>query len=268
MNQKRSVLIHQRPIMFTPDLARIIGVNAAIVLQHLEFLLDIPKNGKEIDGHRWIFNTYKDWQSDHFPFWSQDTIMRIFQYLKKSAMIDFIQPEGRDSRQKYYRVTEAGISFLTTKILPPLPADTDILSGSDDVDILSVSEADNMSASCASASNISSSSTTSSTIKGVFPVPEILRLKDGFVEEWGNYLNYRKDRKKPITEYAKKLLLKKLQIHPDKAIDGLQHAMISGWTGFQWDWIKGQSDNSIPESSPHDDIPEDACTESVHGLKR
>lgn len=114
----RSTLIHQNPIIFTPDLARIIGLNAAIVIQRLEFLLSVPKNGKEIDGYRWIYNTYKEWQEEHFPFWSYGTILRTFLQLEKSGLVASTQPDGRESRQKYYRITDAGIATLTTKNLP------------------------------------------------------------------------------------------------------------------------------------------------------
>lgn len=153
----RSTIIHQQPIIFTPDLARNVGLNAAIVLQKLEFLLNTPRCGKEIDGKKWIYNTYSEWQRDFFPFWSQDTIMRTFQQLEKAAFVEAIQPEGRGSRVKYYRVTEAGLMATGTKNLPEKLPDTDNLLPSGDTDNLRVSEDRNLSASCAGASNYSES---------------------------------------------------------------------------------------------------------------
>lgn len=134
MSDKSSALIHQQPIIFTPDLARMIGVNSAIVIQHLEFLLKVPKNGKDIEGMKWIYNTYEDWQADHFPFWSKTTIKRIFWQLEQAGFVSSCQPDGRQSRQKYYRISDAGHAFLTTKNLPiKLPNDPEetILAPSD-----------------------------------------------------------------------------------------------------------------------------------------
>ena len=62
-----SALIPECPVMFTPSLAKLIGVNAAIILNRIEWLAKGSKSGREIDGERWIWNTYEAWQEDHFP---------------------------------------------------------------------------------------------------------------------------------------------------------------------------------------------------------
>jgi DNA-binding PadR family transcriptional regulator len=150
------LLIHQNPIIFTPDLARIIGVNAAIIIQKLEFLLEIPKNGKEFDGEKWIYNTYGDWQKDFFPFWSTRTIRRIFGELEEIAFVASCQPEGRGSRDKYYRITETGRAILNTKNLPDsLPC------GNEEGGQVGQGGVDKLAASCARASIESESRTES-----------------------------------------------------------------------------------------------------------
>lgn len=148
----KSALIHQNPIIFTPDAAAIIGLNAAIVIQKLQFLLDLPDSGREVDGHHWIYNTYPEWREKYFKFWSEDTIERTFLALEKAGLVASIQPEGRESRRKYYRVSEAGYFMLNTKNLPDhrnLPP-----SDSDDRNLL-LSEDRNLPPSCAGASNLS-----------------------------------------------------------------------------------------------------------------
>lgn len=60
--------------------------------------------GKEINGDKWIFNTYEQWQKEHFPWWSKRTIERIFEQLHKMLIVESCQPEGRKSRKKYYRL--------------------------------------------------------------------------------------------------------------------------------------------------------------------
>ena len=84
-------------------LASKIGLNEAIAADKLRFLLGLP-GGREIGGHHWIFNTYQQWQKEHFPFWPLRTIRRIFKRLEALKLIHACQPDGRMSRKKYYRL--------------------------------------------------------------------------------------------------------------------------------------------------------------------
>ncbi|WP_053366318.1 conserved phage C-terminal domain-containing protein [Bacillus sp. FJAT-27245] len=74
-----SLLINDCAMMVSPSLAAKIGLNEAIVLRQLHYLLE--KNQHMIEGRSWIYNTYSDWQKQ-FPFWSESTIKRIFKSLK------------------------------------------------------------------------------------------------------------------------------------------------------------------------------------------
>ena len=116
--KKHDALIRENPIIFTPDCACIIGVNCAILAQKLQFLISSPDCGKEIEGEKWIYNTYDQWQEKYFSFWSTDTIERGFVQLEKLGIVATIQPEGRGSRRKYYRITEAGMVTLNAKHIP------------------------------------------------------------------------------------------------------------------------------------------------------
>lgn len=133
-----SLLIDENPVLFQPSLARILGVPGAIVTQQLHFLLNLPRSGKMIDGERWIYNTYEDWQRDHFPFWSIRTIQRTFLLLEKGFVIETKQPEKRHSRRKYYRLNRGLVAKLIAANVPPMP-EGDILEPSDDDDKLAPS---------------------------------------------------------------------------------------------------------------------------------
>jgi hypothetical protein len=98
------LLIEEPPLQVLPALAIKIGLNEAIVLQQLHYLLRNPLFGRKLGEHRWIFNTYEEWRSRFFPFWSCDTIKRTFGALAKRGLIVSCQPEGRLSRRKHYRV--------------------------------------------------------------------------------------------------------------------------------------------------------------------
>jgi hypothetical protein len=98
------MLLDDRPLIVLPTLAIAIGVNEAIELQQLHWLLCDPKNGKRIAEHQWIFNTVEQWRVSYFPFWSERTIRTIFSNLSRMKLIITCQPDGRLSRRKYYRV--------------------------------------------------------------------------------------------------------------------------------------------------------------------
>lgn len=120
MKNERSMLAEEEFLQIPPTLACAIGLNEAIVLQRLYWLLKYPQNGKEMDGHRWIYNTLSEWKRQFFPFWSEDTIMRIFNSLEGRKLIVCIQPEG-SKRRKYYRVSQAAIANLTFERFEQIP---------------------------------------------------------------------------------------------------------------------------------------------------
>lgn len=102
-----ALLINEPPLQVLPQLAVKIGLNEAILVQQLHYLLRNPKFGRRIEDHQWIFNTYDEWCSTYFPFWSPRTMQRTFQSVAKLGLIISCQPEGRLSRRKYYRLDYA-----------------------------------------------------------------------------------------------------------------------------------------------------------------
>ena len=98
------MLLDERPLVLLPSLAQAVGVNEAVVIQQLHFHSANPDNGKIHNDKQWIYKTYSDWQATDFPFWSERTIQRTFLALEKRGLIVSCQPEGRESRRKYYRI--------------------------------------------------------------------------------------------------------------------------------------------------------------------
>lgn len=86
----RSLFINKdRMLNIRQELAMLVGLNEAIVLNQIEYWLEFnERSGKNfIDGRYWTFNTYEDWQRDNFPFWSIPTIKRIFAKLEKGGYV-------------------------------------------------------------------------------------------------------------------------------------------------------------------------------------
>jgi hypothetical protein len=71
-------LLDEYPITFHATLAVAIGINEAILLQKIN--LWINSKGTEIDGRKWIYNSYNSWQKQ-LPFFSEKTIKRAIKNL-------------------------------------------------------------------------------------------------------------------------------------------------------------------------------------------
>lgn len=100
------LLIDENPLMFQPALATAIGINEAIVLQQIHYWITNPNNaGYESNGFKWVYNTYKEWRKDNFPFWSENTIQRVFTSLEEKGLVIAIQPmKHKYDHTKYYRI--------------------------------------------------------------------------------------------------------------------------------------------------------------------
>ncbi|MCM3111648.1 conserved phage C-terminal domain-containing protein [Lederbergia lenta] len=97
-----NLLLDERPLIILPSLAEKIGLNESIIIQQLHYWL--KSNGKQKGEHKWIFNTYEDWQKQ-FPFWSISTIRRTITKLEKAnfIIVDNFNKLAID-KTKWYRI--------------------------------------------------------------------------------------------------------------------------------------------------------------------
>jgi hypothetical protein len=79
------LLLNEKPLLILPLLAKKIGLNEAVILQQIHYCLGISNN--EFDGRKWTYGSYKYWKENHFPWWSDKTIQRIFESLDKKGLI-------------------------------------------------------------------------------------------------------------------------------------------------------------------------------------
>lgn len=99
------LLINEPPLQVLPSLAVSLGLNEAIFIQQLHYLLNNPKIGVERDGHKWVFFTYDEWKEAQFPFWSTSTIQRIALGLEdKKLVVSARFDEKQYDQRKYYRL--------------------------------------------------------------------------------------------------------------------------------------------------------------------
>jgi len=91
------LLLDESPLVILPSLAAAIGLEAAVVLQQLHFLIRMKlerhrEHSKESerdihDGHIWVWNSYQKWQENHFSFLSVRSLQRIFLNLERKGLI-------------------------------------------------------------------------------------------------------------------------------------------------------------------------------------
>lgn len=85
-------LYNDQPLIVSPVLAKLIGLNKAIILQQVHYWLkknmSIPERKEThfINGRWWSYNSMLEWQEE-FPFWSLKTIQRTITELEKEGIL-------------------------------------------------------------------------------------------------------------------------------------------------------------------------------------
>ena len=79
-------LFNTHPLVVDKEIATILGLNEALVLQQLNYWIEKNRenNRNFHEGRYWTYNTINEWQEE-FPSWSTSAVKRVFfmQYLKK-----------------------------------------------------------------------------------------------------------------------------------------------------------------------------------------
>ncbi|WP_408955794.1 DnaD domain protein [Natroniella sp. ANB-PHB2] len=85
-----NLLLDESPLVIQQGLAKKLGLNKAIVVQQLHYLI---KRRREEDRDRyfhnnqwWVYNSYQKWRDKFFAFWSARTVRRIFNNLEDDGI--------------------------------------------------------------------------------------------------------------------------------------------------------------------------------------
>src|SRR5262245_49470104 len=78
--RRSNLLVNEYPLVFSPTLAVLVGLEEAIVLQQIHFWLDKKQELNDQrtfrEGRLWVYNSANQWRGQ-FPFWRVRTIQRI-----------------------------------------------------------------------------------------------------------------------------------------------------------------------------------------------
>lgn len=85
------------------------SLDKALVLQQLHYYIGRAReNNNEFvfrEGRWWVYNSYPQWKEDHFPFWSEAKIGRIFRSLEKDGLVTGKQLSSHHyDRRKWYTI--------------------------------------------------------------------------------------------------------------------------------------------------------------------
>lgn len=106
-----NLLINEPPLQVLPSLAKVIGLNEAIIVQQIHYWTRISKNVR--DGETWVYKTFLEWQEE-FPFWSEKTIKRAMKRLEEKSLVISTSKYNRMGidRTKWYRINYPALSAL------------------------------------------------------------------------------------------------------------------------------------------------------------
>ena len=104
-------LFDEQPIVANKTLAREIGLNEALILQQINYWIEInKKSGKNYhDGKYWTYNSIRAWQENDFDYMSFDTVKRTFSKLEKAGYL--LVKDPRD-KTKWYTINNDKLEEL------------------------------------------------------------------------------------------------------------------------------------------------------------
>lgn len=119
MNFKELFIDKSKTLIINTDLALVLGdLNEAIVLNQLNYWLEINKKADKnfIDDRYWVYNSYSDWKTNDFPYWSEKTIQRTFTRLEsKGIVISANYNKMAIDKTKWYTINTKKLQELVDK---------------------------------------------------------------------------------------------------------------------------------------------------------
>ncbi|QNK89067.1 hypothetical protein H7992_04905 [Sporosarcina sp. resist] len=112
------MLLNEQPLLIMPKLAQIIGLNEAIVLQQINYWVEINQKANKNfhDDFYWVYGSLDYWETQ-FIFWSRNTIKRTITSLEKKKLVIV----GNYNRLKFDRTKWYRIDYEVLKDLENQP---------------------------------------------------------------------------------------------------------------------------------------------------
>ena len=240
-----SLLISEPPLQVLPTLARLIGLNEAIILQQVHYWLQRSNNIR--DGYRWVYNSYPEWYKQ-MPIWKSETTMRTaFKNLEKQGLlITANYNKAKFDKTKWYRINYEKLSLLENEARSAKNWQTknqDLADGSaknwqTNTKRLPETTSENSNKNSASQSNAQS----------------VSQLEKEFEEIWSKYpnkkgkkqaLNHYKSWRKASVKHTNEYLLERLKKYLTYCQQNNWYHPMNGST-----WFNGRFDDELEVDNP------------------
>ena len=218
---------------FADEVALEVGVNGAIMLNHLHYW--VKKNADNEmnyhDGYYWTYNSIAAYKKQ-FPFWSERTIYRILRELEVNGYVKTGNyNQSAYDRTKWYALTEKSAKLLKSTI------DQEYKNSQDNVTETTLPDCPNEITQSDNAHlyNLSKSTLNKNKHKERPINKHSANCSPELAEALAAFAEHRKKLKKPMTDYAKKLILnklKKLAKTEQEQIAILNQSIENGWQGI------------------------------------
>ena len=101
------LLFDEQPIVVDRTLAKLIGLNEAIIIQQVHYWITINQKANKNfrEGRYWTYNSIRAWHEENFDFWSYDTVKRTIAKLEKLNLL-IVGNFNKDKRDqtKWYSI--------------------------------------------------------------------------------------------------------------------------------------------------------------------
>lgn len=264
------LLINESPLQVQPTLAKLIGLNEAIFLQQLHYWLGASKFIK--NDRKWIYNTYSEWV-DQLKYISISTLKRTIKSLKDQGLLCVEQFDNKRSNQvNYYTINYDVLDKIDRNECQVVDSIDEInltqCIGSNWTNPLGQNEPMHRvkmnQSSLGQNEPIYNTREYQETTQESSKKNTKKKSEDSFnprsvelpacvdPELWNNFVDMRISIKKPLSENAVKLILKKLISFGPMANQSLENSIIGNYQG-----VFEPRQNQIQENPQSHNVPEE-----------
>lgn len=114
---KVKYLTNEPTMVIQPSLACLYDWGG-VILQQIHYWLNTPNVGIMHEGHRWVYNSYSQWQ-DQFPWLSKNTIIKYIQKMEDDGVLISKRIKASSNNQvKHYRIDYQKLVHLLEGAIP------------------------------------------------------------------------------------------------------------------------------------------------------
>lgn len=225
-----NLLFDEPPLVVSPTLACVVGLQEAIVLQQIHYWLAHSKHVH--GGRKWVYNTYEEW-AVQFPFWKPESIRKIVANLRLAGLLDVEKLSAdKGNRTNYYAINYEALSALSSKAKQAHPEKSTARPSGRNHRITNRKNPP-VHAEESTGSLYRTETTTETTQRKVAALPVLPEWLDP--ELWEEWVQHRKEKKKPLTPSSALKTIEQLTEYRAQGVNlkaAIDHSIANGYQGI------------------------------------